>query len=227
MNRKALLIGIILLLLVGGVGAWFVIRLRTTGGSSAGTTKTPGETRVAGGGVTNGTGLGASTSTVSVPKIPDGTQLYFAADPETGKVPDIPKEVLEQMKYHDPRVAAYLTKTATSSAPTTPAQTTPSTDANVDSDHDGLTDVQETTIYHTDPHNPDTDGDGLTDGEEVNTYRTNPRTVDTDGDGLTDYEEVKIYHTNPNLKDTDGDGFSDGVEVSKGYNPLGPGLLKK
>jgi hypothetical protein len=99
-----------------------------------------------------------------------------------------------------------------------------SVDPTLDTDHDGLTDAEEARLK-TDPKNPDTDGDGLTDEEEVKVYHTNPRTVDTDGDGLTDEEEVKVYHTNPNLADTDGDGFSDGVEVSKGYNPLGPGKL--
>jgi len=39
-------------------------------------------------------------------------------------------------------------------------------DVNLDSDNDGLTDVQEK-IYGTDPHNPDTDGDGFKDGAEV------------------------------------------------------------
>lgn len=38
--------------------------------------------------------------------------------------------------------------------------------ADVDSDHDGLTDRQEA-YWRTDPKNPDTDGDGFTDGEEV------------------------------------------------------------
>ncbi len=38
---------------------------------------------------------------------------------------------------------------------------------NKDSDQDGLTDWQETEIYHTDPFNPDTDGDSYLDGEEV------------------------------------------------------------
>lgn len=36
-----------------------------------------------------------------------------------------------------------------------------------DSDHDGLSDWEETHIYGTDPHDPDTDGDGFDDGEEV------------------------------------------------------------
>ncbi|MBI5530918.1 MAG: L,D-transpeptidase [Candidatus Doudnabacteria bacterium] len=36
-----------------------------------------------------------------------------------------------------------------------------------DSDGDGLTDAQETNIYHTNPQNPDTDNDGFLDGDEI------------------------------------------------------------
>jgi outer membrane protein OmpA-like peptidoglycan-associated protein len=90
-----------------------------------------------------------------------------------------------------------------------------------DSDGDGLTDIEEIMIYHTDPNNPDTDGDGLTDGEEVRIYGTNPLNPDTDGDGLTDGDEVHKYHTNPKLADSDGDGLTDGDEVLKYYtDPL-------
>ncbi len=84
-----------------------------------------------------------------------------------------------------------------------------------DSDGDGLTDIEEIMIYHTDPNNPDTDGDGLTDGDEVRIYGTNPLNPDTDGDGLTDGDEVHKYHTNPRLADSDGDGLTDGDEVLK------------
>ena len=71
----------------------------------------------------------------------------------------------------------------------------------------------------------DSDLDGLS-NEEEKQLGTNPNNIDTDGDGLTDYEEVSIYHTNPLNADTDGDGFNDGIEVRRGYNPLGPGKLK-
>ncbi|MDX9893358.1 MAG: CAP domain-containing protein [Patescibacteria group bacterium] len=37
----------------------------------------------------------------------------------------------------------------------------------IDSDHDGLSDYEETNIYGTDPYDPDTDKDGLSDGLEV------------------------------------------------------------
>ncbi len=89
-----------------------------------------------------------------------------------------------------------------------------------DSDGDGLTDLEEIMIYHTDPYNADSDGDGLTDGEEVRIYGTDPNNPDTDGDGLTDGDEVHKYHTNPRLADTDGDGLTDGEEVKAGTDPL-------
>jgi hypothetical protein len=38
----------------------------------------------------------------------------------------------------------------------------------IDSDNDGLTDIDETNLHRTDPYNPDSDGDGYRDGEEIN-----------------------------------------------------------
>ncbi|HSX24664.1 MAG TPA: hypothetical protein VLG69_01725, partial [Candidatus Andersenbacteria bacterium] len=43
----------------------------------------------------------------------------------------------------------------------------PNSSATLDSDHDGLTDNVECTVWHTDPFNPDSDGDGFPDGVEV------------------------------------------------------------
>ncbi len=79
--------------------------------------------------------------------------------------------------------------------------TNENTDPTLDSDHDGLPDVQER-VLGTDPNNPDTDNDGVTDGDEILKYRTNPLKADTDGDG-----------------------YSDGTEIKNGYNPNGPGKL--
>jgi len=70
----------------------------------------------------------------------------------------------------------------------------------------------------------DTDSDGLTDDEETS-VGTNINLVDTDKDGLSDYEEVRIYLTNPLNADSDGDGYLDGAEVNSGYNPNGTGKL--
>lgn len=42
----------------------------------------------------------------------------------------------------------------------------------------------------------DTDGDGLTDVEEMTIHNTSPYLVDTDGDGISDYDEV-MAGTNP------------------------------
>lgn len=90
-----------------------------------------------------------------------------------------------------------------------------------DTDHDGLSDEDERTIYKTDPRQADTDGDGLKDGEEV-ALALNPHVVDSDGDGLGDMTEYLGLGTNPLQADTDGDGLADGVEVSQGSDPNDP-----
>ncbi|PLX19085.1 MAG: hypothetical protein C0599_11370 [Salinivirgaceae bacterium] len=59
----------------------------------------------------------------------------------------------------------------------------------------------------------DTDGDGLSNLDEYTIYFTNPFNNDTDGDGITDGNEVNIFHTNPLLRDTDHDMIQDGTEV--------------
>ncbi len=58
----------------------------------------------------------------------------------------------------------------------------------------------------------DSDGDGLWDVDEQNTYGTNPYEWDTDGDGLSDRQEITETATDPNLYDTDGDGMGDGSD---------------
>ena len=55
--------------------------------------------------------------------------------------------------------------------------------AKSDSDGDGVSDLDETEIYGTDPHSDDTDGDGVKDGEEL-AYWGNDWNADYDGDGL-------------------------------------------
>jgi len=114
----------------------------------------------------------------------------------------------------------------------------------VDTDHDGLSDVEEVG-YGTNPNDTDTDDDGLNDFQEVHTHHTNPNDSDSDNDEMTDGDEIEAG-TNPNQdnniadtdldglsdaqeiqlgtdindSDTDDDGFSDSKEVSLGLNPL-------
>lgn len=47
------------------------------------------------------------------------------------------------------------------------------------------------------PPDPDSDGDGLTDGQETNIYHTDPLVADTDGDGYNDGTEIS-NGSNPN-----------------------------
>jgi hypothetical protein len=70
-------------------------------------------------------------------------------------------------------------------------------DNDVDSDGDGLSDAEETSLYGTDPNQSDTDRDGLNDGDEVHSrfgYATNPALFDTDNDGISDYVEIRTHH---------------------------------
>jgi hypothetical protein len=65
----------------------------------------------------------------------------------------------------------------------------------VDTDADGLTDLQEA-FLGTNPNDTDSDDDGLTDGDEVFVYHTNPNSQDSDGDGVID-EAFKVYIQQP------------------------------
>lgn len=90
--------------------------------------------------------------------------------------------------------------------------------AAIDSDGDGLTNLQEFQ-RGTNPRRADTDGDGLTDSQEV-ALNINPLNADTDGDGLSDFAEVNaLIPTNPLLADTDGDGINDRAEIARGTDP--------
>jgi len=97
-------------------------------------------------------------------------------------------------------------------------------DVSLDSDSDGLTDVEEI-LNGLDPSDPtdadqDPDADGLTSAAEV-ALGTDPHVGDTDGDGLSDGDEVDRHGTDPLVGDTDGGGRSDGDEVNAdGTDPL-------
>ncbi len=97
-------------------------------------------------------------------------------------------------------------------------QTQAALSGQLDSDGDGLTDTEETTLG-SDPFLPDTDEDELLDGEEVKTYQTNPVLPDTDADGLLDGAEVRTHETDPRNPDTDADLLNDGDEVERDTDP--------
>lgn len=165
-------------------------------------------------------------------------QNYFSASrPSSGAPPSASAPTPEEGFTPSPSVevppaqpTAPVTATTTVNAPTTSEEGAAAQNKSIlfgeqtDSDQDGLTDAEEAK-YSSNMNNPDTDGDGLTDAEEVNSHHTDPTKDDSDADGLSDFDEVKIWHTDPMKADTDGDTFPDGVEVHRGYNPLGPGKL--
>lgn len=94
-------------------------------------------------------------------------------------------------------------------------------DQPIDGDNDGLTDIDENTIYFTDPTNSDTDGDNLSDYHEVFSSGTDPNNIDSDNDQVSDGDELLILFTDANNADTDSDGIEDGTEVYElGSNPL-------
>lgn len=89
-----------------------------------------------------------------------------------------------------------------------------SSDADTDSDDDGLDDYAE--IFESAPVTV-TNANG-----QSRTFRTrsSPILADTDGDGLSDARERDELHTASDLADTDGDGVSDREEVADGTDPL-------
>ncbi|MDT8384629.1 MAG: hypothetical protein RRB22_09450 [Gammaproteobacteria bacterium] len=100
----------------------------------------------------------------------------------------------------------------------------------LDSDGDGLTDLEEARIYKTDSQFADTDTDGLADGLEVNEYWTLPLVADTDGDGYLDGVEVRLGSDpteagsrpdpqDPRYNDLDGDGLTNHEERELGSDP--------
>lgn len=68
-----------------------------------------------------------------------------------------------------------------------------------DADSDGLTDVEEKTLYHSDPNNPDTDGDSFIDGNEVfnlyNPAKPSPALLISDKTIDLDLEIVRHYNS--------------------------------
>lgn len=89
---------------------------------------------------------------------------------------------------------------------------------NINTDGDGLTDVEELLEHATYPDVNDTDNDTLDDGTEVREYGSDPTKEDTDGDGLTDGREAEL-ETSLLSVDTDNDGLNDTRELELGTDP--------
>ena len=92
--------------------------------------------------------------------------------------------------------------------------------ANEDTDGDGLTDLEEFKLG-TDPNNDDEDADGMPDGWEHKhglKLGVNDAAEDPDLDGLSNLQEYQLG-THPNKADTDNDNVNDGDEVTQGRNP--------
>jgi len=101
-------------------------------------------------------------------------------------------------------------------------------DPTVDTDGDGLRDIDEVYVHNSDPHNADTDGDLMPDGWEF----TNAPTVnllvwdgngDPDSDDLVNSNEY-VAATDPGNPDTDSDSMRDGWEFlyPSAVNPTNP-----
>jgi hypothetical protein len=101
-------------------------------------------------------------------------------------------------------------------------------DPDRDYDGDGLTNLDEYTLYfegkEVDPLNPDSDGDGLPDGWEVefgldvdDLVESSADSDTFDDDGLTNLQEYQ-FGTWPNKTDTDADGMPDDYEYIHGLN---------
>jgi hypothetical protein len=102
----------------------------------------------------------------------------------------------------------------------------------LDTDGDGIPDVWETQVFHTDPNKADTDGDGYSDLIEIESGydplqkgNFKLKDADYDKDGLTDRMEL-LFGTDPTNPDSDGDGFSDGEEVKAAYDPASTTKIK-
>jgi len=79
--------------------------------------------------------------------------------------------------------------------------------ADVDTDGDGLSDIDEVLLYGTDSLSADSDNDGLNDGEEI-TLGSDPLDADTDNDGVSDGVEVDELLTNLLVAEFDGSALA-------------------
>jgi Bacterial Ig domain len=136
--------------------------------------------------------------------------------------------------YSSVSLTTIPTESNNSKSTTAIGAASPATATAIDSDRDGLTDIQEMDTFRTNINTSDSDIDRLSDGKEVNgwfwfaeekvgcinatltitchIHKTNPLSPDTDGDKNSDFYEYITYGSNPIDPDQDRDGILDGLE---------------
>jgi hypothetical protein len=155
---------------------------------------------------------------------PDGT--YSVSDNPDSSVTTGSNDV-----YYVPEEPVYDDTTYVEPVESAPVDTATA----VDSDGDGIADVDETNIYGTDPYNWDTDGDGLGDGEEAFVTGTSPVVWDdTSGAASEGGTEAAASELSTETADTaatgdasaaadsDGDRLADADEAAVGTDPGNP-----
>ena len=100
-------------------------------------------------------------------------------------------------------------------------------DIDLDTDEDGIPNIEEIDVYQSNVENPDTDFDGISDWDEINVYGTNLLSSDTDEDGLSDDYEILYDFLDPTnaddaLQDYDEDNLSNLDERNWGCDPGNP-----
>ena len=78
----------------------------------------------------------------------------------------------------------------------------------VDADTNGVQDWMEALLVGA----GDSDHDGISDKDEITLYHSNPLKMDSDDDGVDDLAEIRLG-LDPNSSDSDHDGVGDGVEM--------------
>jgi hypothetical protein len=121
-----------------------------------------------------------------------------------------------------------------------PVESAPVDTATVDSDGDGIADVDETNAYGTNPYNWDTDGDGRGDGEEAFVTGTNPAVWDDQGGAAPEGSGTEtaatelaaepaatgdVAATGEAAADSDGDRLADADEAAVGTDPFDPASI--
>ncbi len=101
--------------------------------------------------------------------------------------------------------------------------------SSIDSDKDGITDIDEINIYGTNPNNPDTDGDGISDYEEIaaNTDPLKKNTIPTINQNVEVVTNYAVFNHNWTTIDLPK-SFTNPVVITgpATYNESQPGIVR-